>query len=499
MGRDSEAARAIRQAFANHDLPAQQIRRQVLLYLDNTLFYHDRDPYRLLGLTPDCSLSDIRLRHKQMLQIFHPDRHPDEEAWFTDRSEQLNRAYAYLKANHGKPGSASMPYASTVAGSPPPGPTPAAPRQRRRPPPPVFPTKEALRRRLNHWLGNPASLQKRVYIALFVVPVLALLLLYLSSESGVKPSTSAVVADAASEAGELDTEQSPPVQQYAPHPTQQPPANIHGTETTETDTDAATATQKGGETEDEVAPSQQEPTQWTSHPLESVLDPLDSLLERPTPITAAPTTVPEKADPATEPKHPAIPDQVKADSIVESVPIEHNQQTDPEARPETGTQSRTEGASTEDNPAQPHAPDTEPRNTNHQSRATANESPITNHQSRSPVTAVKALLAKYQAAYNQSDIDRFSSLFEEHARTKNAANRSEIREKYDALFRKTRKRNLVLDDIRVRIVGERQYEVKTSYKVDLTYTDGKASSSTGRFNIHVVTVNGELKIWRLDD
>lgn len=548
MGRDNEAARAIRQAFANYELPPQQIRRQVLLYLDNTLFRHDRDPYRLLGLMPDCSLDDIRLRHKQMLQVFHPDRHPDEEAWFKDRSEQLNRAYAYLKANHGKPGSAYMPYAGTVAGSPPPGPTASAPRQRRRSPPPVHPKKEALRRRLNHWLGDPASLQKRVYIVLFAMPVLALLLLYLSSDSRVEPTASTIVADAVSEAGELDMEQTTPdEQQDAPyHPAMEPERRPNDKERQQRPSDMIAASEAGDRpTETDVAmieidhPDEirvstpfermnsaartatdadifaelqqdisenhrkaDEPTPDPAtvisgaggesiHPADAdasaeiltlipALDPLDPLPERPNPTTAPPSTVPEEPKPATELEEPATPVRDNADELAASDPTEHNQQVDPEAKPEAHeeTRPRTELVSTDQTPV-PASRASDPG-------------------LRSPVAAIHVLLKTYESAYNRSDIDTFANLFRDNARTENAASRSEIREKYDDLFRRTSKRKLVLDDIRVRILDERRYEVKTSYKVDWTYPSGKTSSSTGQYNIHMVSVDGELKIWRLD-
>ncbi|MDZ7841335.1 MAG: DnaJ domain-containing protein [Gammaproteobacteria bacterium] len=193
MGRDSGAARAVAEAFERRDLPNQQARRQVLLYLDNTLFRHDRDPYRLLGLTPDCRLADIRLRHKQLLQVFHPDRHPDEQDWFTDRSERLNRAYAYLKANHGKPGSTSIPTETTVTGTSSPGPAARQSPKPQRNPRQTFTDKDDLRRRLQSWLGNPANLQQREYIVVIAVPILLLLLLYLSNSARFNQAAPSVV------------------------------------------------------------------------------------------------------------------------------------------------------------------------------------------------------------------------------------------------------------------------------------------------------------------
>ena len=75
VGRSNEAAKSIETAFSVHGIPGDLARRHTLAYLDQTLFRHRDDYYRLFGLTPDCSLNEIRRRHKQLLQIFHPDRH----------------------------------------------------------------------------------------------------------------------------------------------------------------------------------------------------------------------------------------------------------------------------------------------------------------------------------------------------------------------------------------------------------------------------------------
>lgn len=182
-GRSNEAAVSIDRAFNAQGTPRELARRHTLLYLDYTLFCHRKNHYRLFGLTPECSLSEIRARHKQLLQIFHPDRHADDREWFTERTEQLNRAYAYLQANHGRSrsGNTSSDTSSTV------NPRPTAPRKPSTTSVPKKPglwrslaaNKNRFRRKLKAYIGNPLVFERRLYVVLYSIPILLLVLVYL--------------------------------------------------------------------------------------------------------------------------------------------------------------------------------------------------------------------------------------------------------------------------------------------------------------------------------
>lgn len=180
-GRRNDAAASMKEAFDAHDVSSEAARHHALRYLDHSLFRHQQDYYRLFGLKPDCSFSAIRARHKQLLQTFHPDRHSDDQDWFTMRTEQLNRAYAYLKSNHGKPRS--------TAASPRPAarPTPDGTRTRRAEAPRATKRwksaaayKVWLRRNLKMFIGNPARFERRLYIVLYSVPAILFLIVYLN-------------------------------------------------------------------------------------------------------------------------------------------------------------------------------------------------------------------------------------------------------------------------------------------------------------------------------
>lgn len=178
-GRRNEAALSIAAAFYSHGMSDGPARRLVLGYLDRVLFCHQQDPLRLFGLTPRCSKDEIRARHKQLLQTFHPDRHADHHDWFTARTEQLNEAYAYLQRHHGR--SRSGPAASGAgrakAGSRHEGPA----RGTRRTPAgrgAVFKLK--LREQLKSYVGNPIRFERRLYIVLYSIPAVLFLVIYLS-------------------------------------------------------------------------------------------------------------------------------------------------------------------------------------------------------------------------------------------------------------------------------------------------------------------------------
>lgn len=50
----------------------------------------------LLGLSDKATLSDIKTRYKNMMQQWHPDKHPDDPETAHTMSTQINDAYAIL-------------------------------------------------------------------------------------------------------------------------------------------------------------------------------------------------------------------------------------------------------------------------------------------------------------------------------------------------------------------------------------------------------------------
>lgn len=50
----------------------------------------------LLGLSDKATLSDIKIRYKNMMRTWHPDKHPDDTDTAHAMSTQINDAYAVL-------------------------------------------------------------------------------------------------------------------------------------------------------------------------------------------------------------------------------------------------------------------------------------------------------------------------------------------------------------------------------------------------------------------
>lgn len=163
------------------DVPVNSVNARIIAYLDHALFSRNADPYRVLGLTPTCTAVAIRGRYKRLLQVFHPDRHADDQGWFTSCTEEINRAYAYLKVNHGKPGGAEAPFEGLATRPGRPGADSEWRRREQKPAATVNINKTRVRRRLHTLLGDSGTLKKRVYIAMFVIPAALLLIVYMNN------------------------------------------------------------------------------------------------------------------------------------------------------------------------------------------------------------------------------------------------------------------------------------------------------------------------------
>lgn len=182
-GRSNSSSGSITQAFNDLGIPPESAKAYILRYLDRTLFSNDGDYYRLFGVAPGCKFSEIRARHKQLLQTFHPDRHLEDQDWFTRRTELINRAYAHLKARNDKPQYAA---ATTYGTRPiPPRKAPSAGTSNPGLWKSLIASKGKIRRTLKRHLGSPAVFERRLYIILIAVPVLLLVIVFLN-QAGTK-------------------------------------------------------------------------------------------------------------------------------------------------------------------------------------------------------------------------------------------------------------------------------------------------------------------------
>jgi hypothetical protein len=111
--------------------PRPVIREAAAFYIEQVLLAPDSDHYRVLGLTPDASVQELRRNMALLLSWLHPDKNPTGEravfaarvtgAWDTLRSPERRAAYdATLRRSdpHRRRSAPTHPQLPTALGSP---------------------------------------------------------------------------------------------------------------------------------------------------------------------------------------------------------------------------------------------------------------------------------------------------------------------------------------------------------------------------------------------
>jgi hypothetical protein len=102
---DNPRAAELAQAIERQRLTRDQAGASAHRLLDQQLFAGDALPSpTALGFAPGTEAKRAKQRYRRLMQVYHPDRHPDRTAWATRRTEQINRAFAAFQ--RGEPGTA---------------------------------------------------------------------------------------------------------------------------------------------------------------------------------------------------------------------------------------------------------------------------------------------------------------------------------------------------------------------------------------------------------
>lgn len=96
---ESPRAAELDRAIGRQHLSRRQAVHRAYAMLDGLLFSEDGQPTSAtLGLPPETDAQRAKQRYRRLVQVYHPDHHPDRAAWATQRTDQLNRAFdAYRK------------------------------------------------------------------------------------------------------------------------------------------------------------------------------------------------------------------------------------------------------------------------------------------------------------------------------------------------------------------------------------------------------------------
>jgi hypothetical protein len=126
--------------------PPQELQAASLFFIEQVLFRHDSDHYRLLGVEPGASADQIKEHHRLLMRVFHPDRENRADDWKDAFATRINLAYTALRDPHtrrdydatlipaARPG-AKLPAVRRASAS---RPKPASPRSRRSSLPPLL-------------------------------------------------------------------------------------------------------------------------------------------------------------------------------------------------------------------------------------------------------------------------------------------------------------------------------------------------------------------------
>lgn len=543
-GRNNADARAVGDAFAERGTSETGARRLAMLYLDSTLFADESDPYRLLGLTPGAGLKAIRARHKQLLQMFHPDRHGEDTAWFTRHAERINRAYAQLKSGQGKtPAEAESNKPKPAARAKPP--RSAAPRASR------HVTTAGLQRGLKHRLGNPEKLQKRVFAVLFAVPVLVLALVFFSNRGGVADQDLVIAAvndapgDAAKDpvseqtggkdtglsrdqarelvsgqATEQATDESNNLSEGKPADVAKNEATDKATataKTTATHADVTSSDVTGAEvTEADVAATALQKDPNAAAIAEAATDNVanNESSEPPVIVAAAidrPTarSADQPTDPVQEIVRAARTDLQKPEQARDTHPTQS--QDDTQRIPERQVEhAQTEAGATDIESPEPvvaidekDESDSRPQQAKEEGTPSADSevarlAPHPEPKPRDDLQSVRELLERYQQAYNRGANYGFAALLHSDVQSGEGKDKAGVAQAYADYFASTSERALVLDNTRIRLLGRGQFRVRSNYTVAWRNRSGYQDDNSGNLELHLVPEDGRLRIWRLN-
>lgn len=90
---DHPRACRLERAIARVGLTRSEAATRAYTRLDHWLFDAPGSAARTLGLAEDAHPALAKQRYRRLVQVYHPDRHPDRTAWATQRTERLNRAF----------------------------------------------------------------------------------------------------------------------------------------------------------------------------------------------------------------------------------------------------------------------------------------------------------------------------------------------------------------------------------------------------------------------
>jgi hypothetical protein len=417
-----------------------ELQAAALFFIEQVLFRHDSDHYRVLGIEPGASPEQIKEHHRLLMRVFHPDRENRADDWKDAFATRINLAYTALRDPH-----ARLDYDATLNPATRPGTKLAAARRAR-----TYQPKPALSR--SRTSGLPPLvlryLPQWVLAGSALIAVMVVGAVYLNNpsapaaqqqEAALRAASPHPDAGTATHAGEelfvaVGNPLQPPAVPAAAASQMKPPAPVPRPE-------PAARTVK-------VSARSAQPLQSGTRP--------------------APTEHPEPRVPAVSLSPPTAPDalpQPPASPVVQVAAL-----AEPAALPVQQAAAV---------PAQPLPP------------------PASERAARQAQLDPDATLAQFMASFERGDTQAFMALFDEVAIGR-AGGKSNIRREHESLFRSTELRHIEIDGMAWSregdwIRGEGRYRKTLMRKGELVLR-----TETGVFRIQLVRHGDQALIMGLD-
>lgn len=415
-----------------------ELQAAALFFIEQVLFRHDSDHYRVLGVAPGASPEQIKEHHRMLMRVFHPDRENRADDWKDAFATRINLAYTALRDPQGRRDYDATRSTVVRPGMNPPAgrrkgsfaPKPTLPRSRTHGLPPM------LLRYLPQWvLAGSALIAIVVVGAVYLnnppAPAMQHQDTALRAVAMRTDSASAALADAvvAHQSRAADRPPQPAVSSAPAVSPIQPPAPSRRPETAPTAAKAPPPTMAASAQDVQAAP----PEPATMQRLPASRD------APPQPATSAVIRVAARAEPAASPL--------------------------PSMQPAVA-------------PAQP-------------------EPPHADRGERPAPPDPDAMLAQFMAAFERGDAQAFMALFDDVALGRSGG-KPNIRREHESLFRSTELRHIAIDGMAWSregdwIRGEGRYRTTLMRKGELVLR-----TETGVFRIQLVLRGDQALIMGLD-
>ena len=418
---DNPRAAELERAIVRQRLGRAEAGANAYRLLDQLLFAGDAAP-TALGFAPGTQATSAKQRYRRLMQVYHPDRHPDRTAWATRRTEQINRAFAAFQ--NGERGAAH------TASQKQPTRRETADAMTRRLPPAWLPS--ALRDLIAPaWVWTHARcvaltpLQQRLLNTAAGVLVLVLAITFWPQEPP-KPVPK-IIHHPLGSAPEPARAPEP-----EPEPPQEKPRSVVATAPAVQPSPAAL----------ETAPPSAAPPQM-------------ALAE--TPVEAAPAADAVRTEPAVatpsvtvEPPMPGPADQSPVQPVTAPVQ-QQSAATDLAPRSLVTPQTVIPSAVTPAPPKPPTPPETPPALS---AAPTVSSLPLVGASPDARCRAAPEILHRFQSAYQNGALDPFMALYSPLAKENDLATWFAIRQAYAAWFRATSARRIGFEQIQVQPIAD---------------------------------------------